>query len=360
MNKELAVLEYLLDTMIHCQKNNFSHLPSEPKLEKSLKVSRTTIRKALQRLENCGLIERKVGHGTLLRRPVEQWECNKILRSATEEIEQSHIFPNIDNVILTQRIYKIGFFYCEEVGINITDKNLEGIRFAAAPRNHRIFPNVFKRLAVQLSGKERIEGDFDGIIINANIGEDELALLEKIKCPWVLINYLYQINNGIIMNVHLGCQHALQQFIHAGHRNIAVIDQLRDDLLTRGLVESVKKSDPRYHKVVYRRILKDFNKFIKNNPQITAIYLSEDHDLEKLLSALEKNNRSVGKNIEIIILTNRDIPPFIPPNIGQICIDQHGIGVWALKLIEQMLDIGARRFPPLNLSGLYIPPEMDN
>ncbi len=362
MSKELAVLKYLVDTLRQNGQTRELLLPSEAKLVRTLKVSRTTVRKAFARLEEHRLIERTPGRGTRLIRHVEEWEWNKLLRSAEEELDSRGMYPSLANVIVAQRSYKIIFFHdCPPVNPCMV-KNLEGVRAAAAPRNHRIILGKFRveySMVNRKWSREVWDTDADGMIILATFGDEEMCNFDSVRKPYVMIGNL-NVNNSIMINGSGSYDYVLRRLILSGHRHIAIlsysVDPYNANLADRAVC-GWRRYDPHYAGVECHENIDDLDALLQSHPEWTAIYLTEDHKMAELLAALRRRGRTPGRDIEVVGLTNNDLPPELPPEVAQIALDQYGAGVLALRTLEQMLDTGARAFPPISLSGLYIPAE---
>lgn len=104
-------------------------LPVEKELEEKYKVSRATIRKAVNKLVEEGIVEKVQGSGTYVRRKKGFHSLHKTLKSGSELVYDE--VKNITNVVTDFRVITAETEICEKLGIEENSKiyYIERIRY---------------------------------------------------------------------------------------------------------------------------------------------------------------------------------------------------------------------------------------
>ena len=118
--KGIPLYLQLSDLLLEDIKNNYSPgdiIPSEPKLEETYKVSRITIRKAIEQLERNKIVEKKQGRGTFVLKQKILYDANAIGSLTQRLSKQKHKLEtkSIEFEIIENEHYVKDLLKCEKL-----------------------------------------------------------------------------------------------------------------------------------------------------------------------------------------------------------------------------------------------------
>jgi DNA-binding LacI/PurR family transcriptional regulator len=196
-----------------------SRLPSEAELQRQLKISRGTIRQALNHAEVQGLIERVPGKGTFVAR-------SPVLRSPTD----------------TQSSYLIGYITCDSFR-HLQGQLVGGAESIVSAREYRVvFCNSNRdideenRLLEQLVQKDRVEGILIWPVLHDDPSRHLFQLVYQGTVPVVLVDRTFDglTCDYVTSDNYAGARAAVEHLVELGHRQIAFLSRPILQLLTVG------------------------------------------------------------------------------------------------------------------------------
>lgn len=196
-----------------------TRLPSEAELQRQLKISRGTIRQALNHAEVQGLIERVPGKGTFVAR-------SPVARSLTD----------------TQGSHLIGYITCDSfrylqgqlVGGAESIVSAKGYRVVFCNSNRDI--DEENRLLEQLVQQDRVEGILTWPVLHNDPSRHLFQLARQGTVPVVLVDRTFDslTCDYVTSDNYAGARAAIEHLVELGHRRIAFLSRPILQLLTVG------------------------------------------------------------------------------------------------------------------------------
>ena len=328
--------------LAYIDENKFTEnlkLPSENNLCRRLKVSRETVRLAMEQLEQEGLIRKIQGSGTYFNKDA---AMSQELDDSTAHIKIGLILQGQDvsaNSELIQGIRSILKDQPAELKIFLTDNKFANERRCLKTVMHQNFRGFI----------------VDGVkasMVSPNL--DCYREIQKRGIPLIFYNNYYQnlhcprvgVNNGVCAERLVG------RLIQAGHRHIAgifVFDNYQSVDKFQGMVATMKKygvefqddyikwcvsneaHDPKY--------MRSIVKFLKTIPKCTAIVCCNYMIYRLVRQALESQGKKVPEDYSLVCF---DYSADGKEREGITCsVDQgYKMGRQAAKRLMQMIENG--------------------
>lgn len=285
---------------------NHLKLPSENALSSRMEVSRETVRSALGRLENEGLIIKIKGSGTFINKEV----------ALTMDMGKSHGGLKIGLIMQGQ-------------DADANSSLIQGIREVLAEDkvDLRIFLTDNKFVNERRCLQTVMHQDFNGFIVDGvkasllNPNLDCYQQLSNKKIPVIFYNNYYQNFHypHVVVNDNYCAQRLLSILIRKGHRKIAGIfnyDNYQSIEKFHGMMTAMRRFDVEFqddyvkwyfsNDALEAKFPKVLEKFIKGLPQCTSIVCC-NYMIYRIVEDLLREN---GKNI--------------PDDYSIVCLDYSG------------------------------------
>jgi len=332
-------------------------LPPERQITKELAVSRVTVRAALSRLEQHGIIAQRQGSGTYLVREPDRFTDREVLfgfRSASPRSRpKERAFRG--KRIVTQRLLRFAFLHDladnDPVGLAI----LGGVMAFSRRRGHEIIIGPSRSNTSLDFSAQVFHPDANGVILLATLRPQDIPLLKKIPVPTVSLSIggaSASLPNAVSLDTVSACHQAIQELVGQGHRRIAVLeksfgatnsrfahecDYLRKELDVPGLICCFGE-DP-------------LTQMPAGPDAPTALYVSDDVYCVEVCRRLGEKGIRIGKDISIISQSNRGIEKGLPPAVGRMEFDTAEWGRTAAHTLEYMLDEAIMEVSPIRLGA---------
>lgn len=332
-------------------------LPPEREITKELAVSRVTVRAALSRLEQHGIIAQRQGSGTYLVREPDHFTDSEVLfdsRSSAGGKER----PFRDKRIVTQRLLRFAFLHDltdhDPVGLAI----LGGVMAFSRRRGHEIIIGPSRSVSSQDFSPQVFHPDAAGIILMATLRPVDIPLLKKVPVPVVNLSLggvSAALPNAVSLDTVGVCQQAVQELAGLGHRRIAVLERSYGAARSRFAHQCdylKKELDLPDLKCCFGDDPWSLAPTGANAP--TAFYVSDDVYCMELCRRMTEKGIRPGEDIAIISQTNRGIERGLPPAIGRMEFDTSEWGRTAAHTLEYLLDEAIVEVPPIRLGARYL------
>ncbi len=287
----------------YIDENKFSEnqrLPSENALAQKFSVSRDTVTKAFDRMEQEKLIIRKRGSGTFLNKRV---VLSQELEPGTAPIKIGLILQGQDS-----------------------DANLElisGIRSVLPPETAtlKVFLTDNKFANERTCLQTVIHQNFDGFIVDGvkativNPNLDCYAELYRRRIPVIFYNNYYKGLKypRVIINDTMCAEELVMPLIHAGHRHIAgifVYDNYQSAEKFRGMVQTLQKNNIPFRDDYIKlcisneahdpKFVRSIERFLRDLPKCTAIVCCNYMIYRHVRSALKRMDKHIPEDYSIV------------------------------------------------------------
>lgn len=357
--KSIETTKVLLDEIRNGRWQLGQRLPPERQITKELSVSRVTVRAALARLEEHGIITQRQGSGTYLVREPDRFGDREILlgfRADTPGVKERALRGKR---IVTQRLLRFAFLHDLADNDPIGLATLGGIMAFSRRRGHEIIIGPSRSDNSPDFAPQVYQPDAQGVILVATLRPQDVPLLKKIPVPTVMLSTgdaSAALPNAVSLDTVAGCQQAVRELAAKGHRRIAVLeksfgavhsrfahecDYLRKDLGLPGIT-CCFGDDP-------------LLRMPAGDEAPTALYVTDDVYCATLCRRLADRGVGIGRDIFIISQANRGIEKGLPPAVGRMEFDTAEWGRTAAHTLEYMLDEGIDEVPPIRLGARYLP-----
>ncbi|NLY20565.1 MAG: FadR family transcriptional regulator [Tissierellia bacterium] len=206
INRETVISQVYNDLLNKILDNTFSEgkkLPSENQLAILYGVSRVTVRAALQKLETLGLVEVKVGQGTIVKEP----NFINIMSSISEIVASSDMLPYLEE-------FRI---YIENACIELTIKNADNneiIELEKLANNLMVFAN---------------SKDPNGFIEADYLFHYQLAVLSHNKIFELVYSSIKDIfYKSITSNISEILKSDINYLVLSANRHIKLVEEIKD------------------------------------------------------------------------------------------------------------------------------------
>lgn len=328
--------------LAYIDENKFTEnlkLPSENNLCRRLKVSRETVRLAMEQLEQEGLIRRIQGSGTYFNKDV---AMSQELDSSTSHIKIGLILQGQDGSAdseLIQGIRSILKDQPAELKIFLTDNKFSNERRCLQTVMHQNFRGFI----------------VDGVkasMVSPNL--DCYREIQRRGIPLIFYNNYYQnlhcprvgVNNGVCAEQLVG------RLIQAGHRHIAgifVFDNYQSVEKFQGMVATLQKHGVEFQDDYIKwcvsneahdpKFMRSILKFLKTIPKCTAIVCCNYMIYRLVRQALDSQGKKVPEDYSLVCF---DYSADGKEREGITCSVHQGykIGCQVTKRLMQMIENG--------------------
>ena len=287
----------------YIDENKFSknqRLPSENALAQKFSVSRDTVTKVFDRMEQEKLIIRKQGSGTFLNKQV---VLSQELEPGSAPIKIGLILQGQDsdaNMELVSGIRSVLPAETATLKVFLTDNKFSNERTCLQTVIHQNFDGFI----------------VDGVkatIVNPNL--DCYAELYRRRIPVIFYNNYYKGLKypRVIINDTMCAEELVLPLIRAGHRHIAGIfpyDNYQSAEKFRGMVETLQKNGIPFrddyiklclsHEAHDPKFVRSIEQFLRRLPKCTAIVCCNYMIYRHVRSALERMGKQVPQDYSIV------------------------------------------------------------
>lgn len=354
--KYIAVRDQLANTFDREQYQAGQQLPTENELSRSLGVSRTTVRQALELLTNQGIIVKRQGSGTYY-------------QGIAEVPEQANHPKTKKGFIGLVNFNFMGYIYPEIIQGMEETLAKEGYSLAIAPcnQNHAKETESVERL---------VEQGVKGLIIepsqNLQINESHPLnrIIRRLTIPvvtthWGITNQM--VSTVSMDDVMVGFQ-ATKYLLDRGHRRIGYIMksdvQAGHDRFTgykKALTEAGIAFDPaRVSQYTLEDeepgILVAYNATMEllNHPgsRPSAIFYFNDQTAQQGYRAIQDSGLRIPENISVISVDNYRPSALMYPPLTTFEHPKYELGRWAAKILLSEME---PRSPKLHMKMVFEP-----
>ena len=367
-SKELRVVSHLLDSF---QKPGFRRgmkIDDERTQAERYGVSRPTVRRALSRLEQHGVIIRRHGAGTFLQVMPDGQMIERILNESlpTEAggaplADRAQPRQAVVTETVTRRVAFLHDSWQSQTSLSPgshVGSLLAGICAAAErtgvavsigssrPSSQPIIHPDFSRQVYQ--------PDAEAVIVSATVRAADLPRLERIPVPFVIVTQDadMEVPNAVIPDVHDGLRLAALQQIQGGHRRLAVLETKRRDeparyaALTRYLEASLSVDQIKH---VYEE--DPLAAVMRNDKGLTGLIVCDALYLRDALRVQTMVDWLRGQEVGVGTFGSTGIDLGLPSWVGRVDFDAAELGRHAIEAVQFMLATGRRRIATVRVSG---------
>lgn len=329
--KHEIIEKHFIELIKNKKINIGDQLPSENEISKYFNVSRHTVRQALEKLSQCGLITKEKGKGTFCIGTGDEENKSKNIALLTTYISD-YIFPKmIEGIgeVLRQKGYNLLLFNSN----NDIENEI----------------NCLKNIESQ---------DISGVIVQPaqsliNTKDREyFKRFDEKNIKYIMINAYYEELNSayIILDDEHGGYKLTKYLIELGHKKIATIikkDDIQGQKRKLGYLKALEENNISVDKAIigefttYNRemCIETFLKKILEMKEIpSAIFCYNDNVALRVIEVLRKNGLQVPKDISIVGFDDSSLATASETKLTTIIHPKKQMGIQAAKYIIGMIE----------------------
>lgn len=327
------IKDYLVELIVNNRDTPEYKLPSEQQIAMKFNASRVSARKALDLLEEEGVISRIRGKGTFIKNSL---KTAALTSNATQMDCFMFIVPDMSSNLM-KNICNGMLNACKELNVKLLVLN-------SANSTQLERDNISTAMQLKCSGILLMP-------VDENKYNDSILSLSMSNFPTVFIDRrLYGLKFNCVSSDHYKIGYNATAFLlNRGYEEILFFSLSRTISSVRQRIEGYDAALNEHFKGKYRRYLlnvedymdnvqalyDDICNYIQTNPQITGFIVGCGNPALYLVKALQSLGRVIGKDCEIVIfdddyaflniLTGYDIPTIVQ--------DGYEIGKTAVKML---------------------------
>ncbi|MFI4912333.1 MAG: GntR family transcriptional regulator [Sedimentisphaeraceae bacterium JB056] len=360
MNKEKAAVLSILD---YIESENLSvgdRLLSNPRCVDELNVSINTVRRAMDRLADYGLISTQKGKGTFLAKGVSPEFREKIvdslglLKSDKSRLKQK---------VAVQETYNIKFVHKWRRDSEVFRSIYSGFEKVAASFGRRIVEERCELLNDRDFDfdvfYEILDGYDGGVLWVQDWPPEKMLEFQKMKVPHALIDLDEVHNNCVTIDNEDSVRRSVGILVAQGYENIAIFEPLSEhkgESSLKSACESLKykyKDDANISFFSGQDYLIDF--MISDEfKDVSAIYFADDVYCCRDILKLANKGLMPGENVKIITHVNKNTSVVLPDEIDKMVFDLNELGMQAAYMLLRSLENkGLDVLPGIKICGIY-------
>lgn len=313
-------------------------LKSDRQLAATLKVSPSSVRSSMEVLERKGLISRKKGSGTFIRRVAPKPDVEPLRSISIESILQKKSADDIGEISTSFPItFNIGLWGDFHYTSPAVQQIFAAIISRAGSDLHSVYTTSMFRNYREPFSTEELERQYnsstaDGHIVIANCAEEFNRINKTTRKPCVFFSAgnLPVIEPIFYFNTTEAVERAVQLFASDGLSKIGMI--------CLGSPEKYLRQEPALYNLAMERLGLDYRNIVQvpQPPTINncfsniapmfdggdipeAVYVADDSCLSALQEVLNRRGIKPGRDIGIITLSNSGIP--MPKDLNWSCYE---------------------------------------
>jgi DNA-binding LacI/PurR family transcriptional regulator len=355
--KERQILSGLLEEISKKGSRPGFRLPRESEYVVSLGVSRTTIRRAMGRLEKLGIVERVQGSGTYVKYIPTPRQIQQVLQS----LEFNPGFGDSAAETAETGALRIGVFHA--MGIHTVFQNwLEGVSGRLGTRSHELVLGQIwaekEAAPVHHFSHRVLSQNCDGMILLGRFHREHFDLLnDLVRIPYVIFNNSFFFNNVIGMDYHSASMLALERLRARNCRQVAIIEKRhkKDSSLFGFLSDSYLQAMGLEEMKVWVFFGPEpYKKYLDSGFEADSLIFSDDVHLTTVYRDLRDR---FGEGIEVTTVSSYNRNIAIPPKVNLVMFDYSETGALATNILLHMIENGTRSCAPIRVGATYIPYE---
>ena len=367
MTRELVVLTSLLEEIKESGYMPGQRLPDERSQLLQFGVSRTTIRRAMKRLENVNIVERRQGSGTfLLRRPTDE-QIQELLVQKKSSKNGNRVSP-IRRRVTAHKTYRLALFHDRKPDEPLMDEIISAVCNFADERGHEILIGRSRPTAKAVVHRNFTDSvynpDVDGMVLSATIRNHDVPNLAKIPVPYVLFvpigrlpGMVGPISNSITLDLPSACRQAVGELMQLGHQHIAILEKLYGNNVPQlEHVARFLKKEFGLDDLQYVASEDPYPMLKKKDISPTAIYVNDDIYCSEMFKKNTDHCLSLSPEVNVISVSKRGINSVLPPEVGRMEFDMAETGLILAQRLERLLNEGKTTFAPVRIGAEYVPP----
>ncbi|MFL0253332.1 substrate-binding domain-containing protein [Clostridium neuense] len=330
--KHEIIENHFIDLIKNKKINIGDQLPSENEIASYFNVSRHTVRQALSKLSEHGLIVKEKGKGTFCIDNFEKEEkASKNIALLTTYIS-NYIFPKITEgveEVLRQKGYNLLLFNSN----NDIENEI----------------NCLKSIENQ---------DISGVIIEPaqssinNLDKKYFQEFDKKNIKYIMINAYYEELNPayLVLNDEQGGYRLTKYLIELGHKNIAAIlkkDDIQGQKRKKGYIKALEENEVKIDETIIGEYttdtkemsIKEFlRSILKMQSRPSAIFCYNDEVALKCIEILRKDGIKVPEDISIVGFDDSSLATASEVKLTSIIHPKKQMGIQAAKYIIGMVE----------------------
>lgn len=316
----------------------------------------------MRRLEKHGLVERRQGSGTYLRRQLTDDLVREILGP-----DQQQRWPK--RRVIARRTYRLAFLHDQRGTEPVFQQVYSGVMSEAESQGHEVIvgpsrPSFHGQVHEDFSPNV-YQSDADGIIIWATIRPLDYRNLDRIPRPYALLLSPDPLANAIGIDRDAACRQGIGQLASEGHLRIAVLEKVYENkrpLLVRACDDLRETWD--LPQLTYicgpdpaADLLKAFDSG-SDDELPSAVFVSDDVYCIQVCRMFERADIQLGSDVQVISLANRGMDRALPRSVGRIEFDLEELGRLAVRRLDRRIRENGAPFPYIGLGAHFVPGEV--
>ena len=193
----------------------------------------------------------------------------------------------------------------------------------------------------------------DGIVVFEDIPESFQKEIDKLKIPCIQVNSnTMDLPGSITYDEHLAMTEAVDYLQKKGRENLAIIhgggNHYSAKLRKEGFVKSAKKAKVKYQLCEVRdeNLQKTITDFLKKNPAIDGVVLSEDGMAPDFYKAAKNVRKKIPDDISVIGVNNFHVCICIDPPLTALGVNFVWLGAQIIHELNKYIEKGPpKKFP---------------
>lgn len=332
-------LQHKYETLYHYLKNEIVNghfqygdkIPPENDLAAQFKLSRFTVRRAIDLLSNEGFLEKRHGSGTYVKATNPNRNRTGVIGIITTYLDD-YIFPSIIRgieTVLTQHGFALNLGITE----NKTQKETACLRVMLAQNVDGLI----------------IEGT-KSALINPNIGLLETFRARGIPVVFINGNYSDYDSSSVLMDDEMSGQVVAQYLIENGHRKIGGIfksDDIQGHRRYRGMEKamlskgiSVEENALLWYTTenLEQIFSADYDRlFLRRFQDCTALICYNDQIAVRAIRTFERNGMHIPEDISLVGFDNSELCEVSPIKLTSVTHARSAMGEAAANMLLELL-----------------------
>ena len=322
------VYSSLKDSILSGHYSFGSLLPAERELVEEYSVDRSTIRKAIELLEDEGLIEKRQGRKTMV-----CYSAEKAIRSfssltAPGEDEDEGIYMQVIAFLLP-----LGNNNEDRISIEFYSQLFSECERLFKKQGYSVFYSSLEDEDID-GLRKRLGNSLVGIIFVSDISEKYMYQAINYGIPAVLLNSYTKLLPSIISDNFTGMIQATEHLIELGHRDIAVVNGVSDHVTAierlRGVEDALLSAGLklRQRNIIetgsweYEEAVSAVDGYLSSVDRLpTAIIAFNDRLASGTMKAISMHGLRVPDDISVIGFDNSSLSNYTDPKLSSVDIN---------------------------------------
>lgn len=322
------VYSSLKDSILSGHYSFGSLLPAERELVSEYSVDRSTIRKAIELLEDEGLLEKRQGRKTMV--------CYSAKKSIKTFPSKTELADDVDENTYMQVIaflLPLGNNNEDRISIEFYSQLFSECERLFKKQGYSVFYSSLDDEDID-GLRKRLGNSLVGIIFVSDISEKYMYQAINYGIPAVLLNSYTKLLPSIISDNFSGMIQATEHLIELGHRDIAVVNGVSDHVTAierlRGVEDAMLSAGLKLRpkNIIeaksweYEEAVSAVDTYLSSVEKIpTAIIAFNDRLASGTIKAITLHNLKVPDDISVIGFDNSSLSNYTDPKLSSVDIN---------------------------------------